>query len=506
MNKFVARRSRLYIFRLRGIFIKLGQFLGVTSNLFWPEVAKELEDLQDKVPPVPYRVIERRFLHDFNKTPKEIFQQFDETPIASASLGQVHFAVTHHGDEVAVKTLYPGMEELVRRDLKSIKAILSMTNIFFPYLDFDVIYKEFADMVLEEIDYEQERLNLLEIKKNFENEQDYIFPDVKDEHCSKTVITTEFISGIKINNISELEEQNIDTQNVAQLLIKAYYKMIFVDQKFHSDPHPGNIFVVHSGEKIKIAFIDFGSVEVFTERFRRSAPKLINAIIHRRIPHILDTFEEMGFISRMVDRDEIERLIAYRYDKLESLNIKDYRHLNIKDFGDFEALKKLNLKLSEIMRSFQIPRNYMYFSRTLMLLSGLAAKLDPKVNIFQIAWPYLEQFVAGKDKTFTDFIKDDIYEWASDVVSLPEHTIKALEIVNQGKFKIEMKDLNKNTRILYLLGHQFIYTLMLITSGTFALVLYIHEKYQYSDYFIYLALFFAVILIISLFKHRKLKR
>lgn len=503
VNRFVARRIKLYILRLRGIFIKLGQFLGVMGNLFWPDISKELQSLQDRVPPVDYESIRQRFINDFNKPPEELFRSFEKNPLASASLGQVHLAVTHDGRKVAVKTLYLGIKELVKKDLKSIRAILSLIHLIFPTFDFKLVHKEFSDMIQAEIDYHQERKNLEEIKANFKDEQEFFFPEVLGEYSSATVLTTEYVEGIKIDHVQEMKQKGIDTKHVAQLLIKAYCKMFFLDQKFHSDPHPGNLFVMNDSS-LRIAFIDFGSVEVFTERFRRNIPKLIKSIINMKISNTVDTLEDMGFMTRFADREQIELLLAYRYDKLRNLKISDYRKLNINDFNDFDALKKLNLKLSEVIRSFQVPRNYIYFARTVSLLTGLAAQLDPKVNIFQIAWPYLEEFVIGKDKTITDFLKGDLRDLLSDMISLPEQSIKALETVNQGKLKVQIKDLNKNTKILYILGHQIIYTLLLITSAVFSLVLFINQIDSYK-YFIYLAGLFCVILIISIFRHRKLK-
>ncbi len=504
-NIFFARRFKRYIFRLRGIFIKLGQFLGVLSNLFWPEVAAELEELQDHVPSVPYEVIKERFIRDFNKSPHELFQQFDKTPLASASLGQVHLAVTPDGRKVAVKALYPGMERLVNKDLKSIRAILSLFHFFFPFFEVNLIYGEFSDMIINEIDYYKEKENIDFIKANFSGDEDYVFPVVVEEFSSKKVLTTEFIDGIKINNIKQLKSEGIDSRQVADMLVKAYCKMFFVDKKFHADPHPGNIFVINGNGRLQLGFIDFGSVEVFTDRFKRNVPRLIKAIVNKRIPYILEAFDEMGFVARDADRDDIESLIAFRYEKLENIKISDYTHLNIRELTDIYDYRKLNLNLREVMKYYQIPRNYMYFGRTISLLSGLAARLDPKVNIFQIAWPYLEEFVAGKDKTFIDYVKSDAREWTSNLISLPEFSLKTFETINQGKFQITIKGLNKNAKLMVHLGHQFIYTLMLITSGTFSLVLYLNQELQYSNYFLYSSIFFGFLLIGSLFKNRKLR-
>lgn len=503
-NLFIAKRVRINIFRLRGIFIKLGQFMGVMSNLFYPEIAKELEALQDRVPPVSYDKIKKRFIHEFGVEPEEFFREFEKEPLASASLGQVHIAYTKDGRKVCVKVLYPGMEELVKKDLKSIKAILNLANLFFPFFDPAMIYDEFAETVKAEIDYNKELRNIKEISQNFADDPDILFPNVIEEVSSGAIITTEFIDGIKINQIDEMAAEGINTEEVAELLVRAYCKMIFIDRKFHADPHPGNLFVLKT-HPVKIVFIDFGSVEIFSERFNQYAPSLIKAVVNKRIPAIVDNLEHMGFMTRMANREEIEALIAMRYEKYENLKIEDYSKLDIKEFNDFDAIKKLDLNLGELMRSFQVPRKYMFLWRTIALLAGLSANLSPKVNVFEIAWPYVEESILGKDKNLSDFIASDIKNLAMDVMSLPEYGLKTLELINQGKVKVQIKDYNKGIKILYHLGHQFIYTFLLITSGTFSLVLYMNNLSYYGEIFKYIAIAFSVLLGLSFCRYRKIK-
>jgi len=276
--------------------------------------------------------------------------------------------------------------------------------------------------------------------------------------------------------------------------------MIFTDQFFHADPHPGNFFVLDGH---KIAFVDFGAVEHISSRHKMIIRNLVRAIIRRDIPRILESLEQMGMISSKADKENIENMITLRYDKLANLKIDSYKNLNFKDFNNLEDLKSLDLRLGEILTYFQIPRNLLLLARTVSLLSGLAVDLEPNVNIFQIAWPYVKDFVFSSESNLRTFLQENAGIFARNVVSFPEHALKTMDTMNSGKLKVTIKDFNKDLKKLYRLGHQFICTLFILTFMTFALVLYINDKPELVRYCLYTAGFFCFILVISLFKNRK---
>ena len=177
-NKRAAKKIKRYIFRLRGLYIKLGQFLGMMTNLFFREFIEQLVELQDSVPPMPYDLIKKRFISQWGKEPVDIFYKFNKTPIAAASLGQVHIAENEDGTKLAVKALYPDIEYLVTHDLHALKAISKLIQFFFPYYDMEIVYNEFSAMVKREVNYELEKDNIHIFKQNFSNEPDFIFPEV----------------------------------------------------------------------------------------------------------------------------------------------------------------------------------------------------------------------------------------------------------------------------------------------------------------------------------------
>ncbi len=277
--------------------------------------------------------------------------------------------------------------------------------------------------------------------------------------------------------------------------------MIFTDQFFHADPHPGNFFVLPGH---KIAFVDFGAVEKVSTRIKLNIRTLVRAIISRDIPKIVENLDSLGMISRKADLEQIENMIAYRYDKLANLKIDSYKDLNFRDFNELEDLKALDLKLSEILHYYQMPNNLLLLGRTITLLSGLAVDLNPKVNIFQIAWPYIKDFIFGAEKSFKELVNDNAMPFARNAVALPEYALKTMNTINSGKIKVTLKDFTKDVKKIYRLGHQFIYTLFVIAFLAFGMVFFLNEKIEFAKYCSYAAGAFAFFLLVSFYKNRRL--
>ncbi|MCA9524203.1 MAG: AarF/ABC1/UbiB kinase family protein, partial [Myxococcales bacterium] len=252
-----ARRVEVAILRLQGLFIKVGQLFSIMTNFLPEEFRQQLEGLQDAVPPVAYDHIRLRFAEEFGKTPDELFAAFDRRAIASASMSQVHRATLPSGEEVAVKVQYPDVERLVRSDLKTFRRILRITNLFFPYQGAEAMFDEISQMLRAELDFAEEARQLEAIRDNFDGCTYAHFPRVFHELSTKRILTTEFLSGIKVTNVAELEAQGIDRAGIARMLIDMYCRQIFVDGLYHADPHPGNIFVLPGP---KLALVDFGAV------------------------------------------------------------------------------------------------------------------------------------------------------------------------------------------------------------------------------------------------------
>src|SRR3954470_1473619 len=256
-----ARRIERTIIELQGLFIKVGQLISIMTNFLPEEFRRELEGLQDAVPPRPYEDIEARLREELGRKPSELFAQFEMRPIASASIGQVHIARLENGQKVAVKVQYPDIEEVVRRDLLTLRRIFRIIGWFIPYQGLEELYREIRAIILEELDYRAEAENAERIARNFEGRTDVAFPKVVDELSTGRVLVTHFEAGCKITDKQGVKKLGIDRGQLAKQVVEIYCQQIFADGCYHADPHPGNLLVrpgaVEDGPPT-IVFLDFG--------------------------------------------------------------------------------------------------------------------------------------------------------------------------------------------------------------------------------------------------------
>ena len=217
-----ARKIEKSILELKGLFIKMGQMLSIMSNFLPPAFTEGLEGLQDAVPPHPYKAIEARFQEEFGRSPKEIFKEFSETPIASASLGQVHVAYLKDGTKVAVKVQYPEIDQIVKDDLVILRRIFAVLHLLLPSYGLKSVFEEISEVVLKELDYKIEAQNIALFQQNFSDQPTMIFPDVFPEISSSKIITLRFIDGIKVSSTADFSKTEIDAVQVATQLIHAF--------------------------------------------------------------------------------------------------------------------------------------------------------------------------------------------------------------------------------------------------------------------------------------------
>lgn len=501
-----ARRIEKSILELKGLFIKMGQMLSIMSNFLPEAFTQGLEGLQDSVPPHPYEAIEKRFLEEFRKTPRELYAEFEEVPVASASLGQVHVATLKDGTKVAVKVQYPEIDDIVRSDVKTLKRIFGLLHLIFPAYGLKNVYEEIADVILKELDYTFEGKNLETLKKNFEKETDFVFPDVFWEFSSKRIITLRFMEGIKISSVEEFRKGDINPTDLATRIIHAYCKQIFIDGIYHADPHPGNILVRKGpdGQGFKIILLDFGATACVSQRMRHGMTAFAEGLIKRDTRLLANAVREMGFVARQDTFEPFEQLVDYFYEKLSNIKIQNFKNLNINQFHNIEdliELRKINISFRDLMTSFHIPKDWILMERTLLLTMGLCAHLDPKLNPFEIVLPYVEKTVL-KDRTFSEVVIEVVKQIILSYLHLPQEVQKTLRRLNEGTIEVRSRDLPHHTKKLYVLGHQMLYGFLGI-AGVF-LSIYCKDKglLEYGDYSLYGAGFFGILLLGSFFRNR----
>jgi len=379
-----AQRLAAGFVSLRGVYIKLGQVLSVLGTFLPKAYGEELEQLQDSVPPRPFSEIETRLREAFGPDALNQFESVERTPIAAASLAQVHRARTKDHQDVAVKVLYPGIETIVASDLRLLRRLLPLARLFILVSKFERVLDQLGAMLGREMDYQHERDNIERVRSILGHRQDVIIPHTIGTLCKRGVLTMSFETGIKINDLEAFGNQGIDPQAVARILVDCYLSMLLTHRVFHADPHPGN-FLVQSGPRLVI--LDFGAVEEVTRQLADGMKQVVIGGLTRNPELVLKGIEQMGFVAEGGDRELLQR-VGHEYLKaLGEVKISNFGSLNRDELEQLSGFLQLRGRMREVMRSVQYPEGYFYVERTLALLFGLVAHLAPTLGLPGIAAP-----------------------------------------------------------------------------------------------------------------------
>ncbi|HVH47047.1 MAG TPA: AarF/UbiB family protein [Labilithrix sp.] len=469
-----ARRVYETILKLQGLFIKVGQALSIMAN-FLPEAFRaELEGLQDQVPPRPFEEIASRIEQELAGPTSELFARFARAPIASASLGQVHEAETRDGRRVAVKVQHQDIDQIVRLDLKTIRRIMAIVQWFVPVQGLDAYYHQIKELLQRELDFTLEADNIERIARNFEKDPRVLFPTPVRELSTRRVLTTTFVEGRKLSDLSALDAMRIDKKELANRLVRVYCQMIFVDGVYHADPHPGNILVDKDGN---LVLLDFGAVAELSPQMREGIPEFLEGVLRRDTERLIQALRKMGFLSRTSDEVVSEKVIEYfhrRFQeevKLESFNLKDIKIDPQRGFENLLDLRKMNVGLKELSGVFHVPRDWVLLERTILLVYGSCALLDPELNPMAIIQPYLQDFVLG-NRDWQKVAMETVRDMVLGAVTLPDDLRKYLVRATRGEMEVRVRGVQEGARTVYAIGRQLIYTLVAIASGFAAMWLH----------------------------------
>jgi len=396
--------KRLYkgMLKLRGVFIKLGQVLSIMGGFLPRAYATELEALQDKVPPHPFKDVERAFQQSFGKSPDACFKTIEHEPIAAASLGQVHVGYTHDGTKVAVKILYPRIREIIRVDMRVLGLVIKVYKWFFPFGNIEHVHEALVDLLRRETDYIHEAACMERMAKNFAGEEDLLFPSVIKELTTKEILTMTYMEGIKITKFAEYERRGIDRTKVATRLVQSFYKQLFMDRFFHADPHPGNFLVQpgkRDGDGPKIVVLDFGAISEVGPNLVEGLLEILQSVFSGDGSMALRGFRKMGFVSEEGNRELLEQTVKTYFQKLLKLQNRTADALMKADRRDLEALADPEVErqeLRELMRSFHYPEGWFYVERASVLMFWLCGQIDPKLDTMMVGVPYVMPLLMQK--------------------------------------------------------------------------------------------------------------
>ena len=424
-------RIRKSVEELGPTFIKMAQILSCRPDLIPSDLANEFSKLQDSVEPMPFEQIRPRFMEEFGKDVDEIFDG-ELILIASASLGQVYKGRLKSGEEVAVKVLKPGVEEIIHSDLHIMYSLASTFEEELHNYGIDSpkkILQEFEKTIKKELDYNIEALNIKRFAKNFEDDERIVVPKLYEEFSGTTVLTMEFIDGIKVSRIDMLEEAGIDPKEAAKTGFNLICEQIFEYRFFHADPHPGNIFALPDG---RISFVDFGMMGSISERDRKEFIDMIY-YIHKEE-------EEKAALCILklakVENDDLDRdafakdmgdvIHTYFYSSLKNIKIKNL----LDDISDLICQHKVYFKES----------NYLLM-KALFTIEGVVTALDPDFCVTEEIRPFIIRFYKKNFSLSALFSRaSDLPKEMNDFLMQFPGDIKAVaEKMKSGKLKIEFQ-------------------------------------------------------------------
>jgi len=379
-----AVRLRLALENLGPIFVKFGQMLSTRRDLMPADIADELAKLQDRVPPFPSAQAIAMLEATYGKPLNEVFQRFDEVPVASASVAQVHFAVLPDGRDVAVKILRPGVNGIITHDV----ALLKVGADLMEWLWADAhrlkprqVIEEFEKHLADELDLTREAANASQLKRNFANSPLLLVPEMYWDYCRAEVMVMQRMYGITISHVSALREAGIDIPRLAANGVEIFYTQVFRDGFFHADMHPGNVQVTADGRYIAL---DFGIMGTLTDGDKHYLAQNFIAFFRRDYRRVAQVHIESGWAPADTRVDELEAAVRA---VCEPIFDKPLREVS---FG------RVLLRLFQTSRRFgiEIQPQLVLLQKTLLNIEGLGLQLDPELDLWKTAKPWLEQWMS----------------------------------------------------------------------------------------------------------------
>ena len=403
-----AKKLKEGLLYLGPTFIKLGQLLSTRVDVVPKEYIEELSVLQDRVPGFSgaraIEVIEK----EFGQPIEHIFDSFDPTPIAAASLGQVHRAILNEED-VAVKIQRAGLRELFDVDLKNLKVLAKMLDKFDPKTDgakrnWVQIYDESAKLLYEEIDYVQEGRNADRFRNNFADIEWVKVPGIYWQLTTSKVLTMEYVSGIKINDYEAIEKAGIDRNLLAKRSAESYLSQLLRHGYFHTDPHCGNL-AVDSVAGGRLIYYDFGMMSTFAPNIKKGLVDVIFGIYEGNAKDICDAMTNMGVLAGNADRITVEKIGRY-FLGLFRVNLENENRAKSKEERRAEMTKRLESIGEDLLavgedECFNFPPVFTFVFRSFSTLEGIGKGLDPKYDLTMIAGPYLKELIDIRDGSAT---------------------------------------------------------------------------------------------------------
>jgi ubiquinone biosynthesis protein len=412
------------------IFVKFGQTLSTRRDLLPDDVAEELVKLQDRVPAFDGRTARLIVEKALGQPVGELFADFDETPLASASVAQVHRARLRNGEEVVVKVLRPGVEKRIKSDIGLLYELAKLARRF--WIDARrlrpvEVVAEFEKTILDELDLVREAANAAEIRRRFENSEMLYIPRIHWEYTRRQVMVMERIQGIPVGDVARLRREGADFKLLAERGVEIFFTQVFRDNFFHADMHPGNIFVETPGRYIAV---DFGIVGSISKADQHYVAENFRAFFNRDYRRVAEMHVESGWVPKSTRIEEFESAIRAVCEPIFEKPLKEisYGHLL--------------LRLFQVARRFdmEVQPQLVLLQKTLLNIEGLGRDLYPELDLWQTAKPFLERWFRTQvgPQALVSKLRGHMPEWAQEWPEVPGLAYQAISRMVHGELEVKV--------------------------------------------------------------------
>ena len=428
-------RLRLALEDLGPIYVKFGQLLSTRRDMLPDDVALELARLQDKVPPFPGSQARQIIERSLGKEIAEIFQEFDETPLASASVAQVHAATLHDGRAMIVKVIRPDIHKVIGRDLGIIHLLAETMERYSRdarRLKPTAVVDEFEKTLFNELDLMGEAASASQLRRNFSDSDVLYVPEVVWELTGREVMVMERVDGIPINDVGALEQAGVDLAWLAERGVEIFFTQVFRDSFFHADMHPGNIFV-QPGEagRARIMVVDFGIMSSLSEYDQRYLADNFLAFLNRDYRRVAELHIESGWVPPATRVDEFEFAIRTVCEPLFDRPVREM------------SVGTLLLRLFQTARRFNmtILPQLLLLQKTLVSIEGLGRQLHPELDLWATARPIMQRWMDSRVgvRALLKGTRDSVPYWINRLPQFPHKVMELVDRLHDGRLQVELK-------------------------------------------------------------------
>ena len=426
-------RLRLMLQELGTTFIKFGQLLASRPDLVGEKISEELSQLHDDNPPVNYEEIKELIEDQLGGSLNEFFVEFSEKSLATASIAQVHVAKLHSGERVAVKVQKPNIEDIVETDLSIMKFIANESDRFdtgFKHLNLPAVIHEFDRSIHKEMDFDNELMNIRHLNDNFKYNDKIIVPVIYPDYSTEKVLTMEYVEGVKLSEVIAGDDPKYNKILIADRIVRAYLKQIFLDGFFHADPHPGNIFITDDNA---VCFIDFGMMGVLDDEFRQDLAELMINFSDHNIDGLINQLIRMDILNEKTDINILKSDLNDLFAKYYGMELSRFN-------GIIEDLLFLMQKYE-----VRLPNEFVLMARGLSMVENIALRLDPNINVVEYLKPIARKLIVQRynPKKMVNNAKNSFFAF--------EHVLKGLpSLISKTFYKIEEGEVTVNIEVKHI--------------------------------------------------------